>query len=507
VRGKYRVLLRMTTIYVVLFIVSYVMMSLINVGNDPVGKELIEIWIRERGDVSPTSVNINSPIMVCIQSFTLALFLFVIACTAIRMEWRTGAAILAITAVIFLSITPPQSLIYNAVEWNLILFLIGSMSFAGILREMGVFKYLSIKILGISKNNVFILIALIGLLALTLAMAVGEVTSIIYVVLLILELGPLLKIDVEPLIIFSVLATNTGSAALPIGNPIGIYLLFTTKMSVSAFTQYALPLSLLNYIVLLLILLIVMRRYISSIKRRLLEVQETIKTYITRYEIEFGGGGRLIYGLALLTAFIAMVALNDHITSLLDAVSGQVVDPHSLLAFIPYIFIVLSAVPWGLEEVPKHVERSVDWASLMFFICLFILSYSLTYTGVMIKLAYALSSISNQQLLLPIMLLSSASLSAVLDNLSVIVTLTPIAQFLNSLGLAGFPIYFALLFGGVFGGNYTPIGSTANIVAVSMAEKHNVRIGWGSWLRIALVVTTSQILAAILWLYVISLTG
>jgi len=32
-------------------------------------------------------------------------------------------------------------------------------------------------------------------------------------------------------------------------------------------------------------------------------------------------------------------------------------------------------------------------------------------------------------------------------------------------------IFYALLFGGVFGGNYTPIGSTANIIAVSVAEK------------------------------------
>lgn len=494
----------MIIIYIILFIISYSIMSMIKVGNDPIGKKLVDAWIYERNNTSSHTIDINSPTMIYIQSLALSLFLFVIAATIVKMEWRTGVAILAIVIIIFLSIVSPQSLIHNAIEWNLILFLIGSMSFAGILREMGVFRYLSIKILNLSKGNVYMLIALVGLLATALAAVVDEVTSIIYIVMLILEIGLILKIDVEPLIIFGVLATNTGSVALPIGNPIGVYLLFTTKMNISTFIRYALPLSFLDYVVLLFLSLVVMRKYIDSIKDRLIKQRKLIETYITHHEIELNGSRKrrlIYYGLILLVLFIAMVSLNDHIASFLSRVSDMIIDPHSFLAFIPYIFIALSIAGIPLEDIPRHVERSVDWSSLMFFICLFILSYSLTYTGVMTKLAYVFSAANSQTLLLPIMLLSSALLSAVLDNLSVIVTFTPVAQFLNSLGMVGFMIYFALLFGGVFGGNYTPIGSTANIVAVSMTEKRKIRIKWSSWLKIAIVTTTSQILVAMLWLY------
>jgi Na+/H+ antiporter NhaD/arsenite permease-like protein len=36
------------------------------------------------------------------------------------------------------------------------------------------------------------------------------------------------------------------------------------------------------------------------------------------------------------------------------------------------------------------------------------------------------------------------------------------------------------------GGNGTPIGASANVVAYHSMEKHGVKIGWGRWMRIAI---------------------
>ncbi|MEM4620990.1 MAG: hypothetical protein QW607_12360 [Desulfurococcaceae archaeon] len=74
-----------------------------------------------------------------------------------------------------------------------------------------------------------------------------------------------------------------------------------------------------------------------------------------------------------------------------------------------------------------------------------------------------------------ILLLVTAVTSAFLDNLSVIVAFIPVAQ---SLVYSSLPksLYWALLFGGVLGGNFTPIGSTANIVAIGICEKAKIRV-------------------------------
>ena len=212
----------------------------------------------------------------------------------------------------------------------------------------------------------------------------------------------------------------------------------------------------------------------------------------------------MLLGLGVLLVFILTIAFNDFIVQELSKLYNTYIDPHAFLAFIPYLFIVMLIGAISMEDISKFVEKAVEWPSILFFVFLFMLSHTLTCTGAMAKLAYAFShAVSSPLGLLSVMLLASATLSAVLDNLSVVVTFTPISMLFNQVGLANSLIYFALLFGGVFGGNYTPIGSTANIVAIGLAEKRKIKIAWGTWLRLALVTATLQIVIALLYLYII----
>ncbi len=497
---------KMLLLFLVLLTISILIMNYIRIGNDIVGLKIVEMWLNERRN-SSTSLNaldINSIQLVLEQSLSLTLFLFVITATIIKMELRVAVAILAISIIIFLGIVPPYNLVFKSIEWNLILFLIGSMTLAGLLREFGVFKQLAISIVKISKNNAYILIAMLSILAFIMSAVLGEVTSIIYITTLIIELYSILKIDITPLLIIAVLATNTGSVALPIGNPIGVYILFSTNMSMSTFIKYSLPLALINIVTLLLVIFITCRKYMYMLKNILKERRMYLQAYITQYYTSFNDTKKsyLNFGFLVIIIFTVAVVLNDRIVQLISYITQQSIDPHSFLAFIPYIFIALCFAKIHPEEISKYIERAVEWPSLLFFICLFMLSYSLQYTGVIAKLVYVLTTLTTSAaLLLPLVLLSAAVLGAVLDNLSVIVAFTPIAILLNNLGLASSLIYFALLYGGVFSGNYTPIGSTANIIAISIAEKRNIKISWREWLKIAFLSTTIQLLVALSWLY------
>lgn len=503
-------------VLLLIFLSSFMLMEFIRVGADEVGLAIAQHWCSVKGESHTDALTclnaLNSNRLAISQALSLSLFLFVIALTVIKMEWRVGAAILALIPLVIMGIVSPQDLI-SAVSWDLIFFLAGSMTLAGILKELGVFRYLALRVLELSKGNLYLLLVLIALMAFSLAATLDEVTSIVYVTMLILEICEVVKIDPAPLIILSVLATNTGSSALPIGNPIGVYLLFETGMNVSQFIRYALPLAITNLAVMLTALFLIERPILANMKEKFDESRERIEAYVTTLRIELSADReaekkfkRMIVGLAIFTSFIFTVALNDIITKHLSATVGIDIDPHAFLSFVPYIYIVISllvAVP--LEEISGFVERSVEWPSLLFFMFLFMFGYMLTHTGVMAKLAYSLTHIGTSPLiLLPVMLFSSATLSSTLDNLSVIVTFTPVAKIFNNVGLVGSIIYFALLFGGVFGGNYTPVGSTANIIAVSLAEKRKIKIRWGEWLRIALITTTLQLLVALLWLYLSS---
>ncbi|MCX8186018.1 MAG: SLC13 family permease [Sulfolobales archaeon] len=486
-----------------LFCVSYIVMSSIYLGvGDGLGRALIDGWRRE---VGYEVYDLNSWVGVLHQSLALTLFLLVVVITAIRMELRVFAALFAVVIVVLTDTVPPQYLISSAVEWDLILFLIGSMVLAGVLRELGVFKYLAVLLVRVSGERASLLVTLIFMFAFALAALLGEVTSIIYVLMLIFELGRLLRVDVKPLVVMSVIATNTGSTALPVGNPIGIYLFFSAGMSMGEFIKNAFTLSIIELLLLNIALISIWRGFMRGFSNTFSKSSGNVEAFVTSFYTHISREelSKVRRGLALLLFFIAAVTSNDLICHYLSNVFGLSVDPHAFLAFIPYFFTSLSASLIVPEAISDFIRRSVDWPSIIFFMTLFMLSYSLTYSGVMVKLTYALSSIKEPALLLTTLLIGSAFLSSVLDNLSVIVSMTPLATLLSTLGLVGREAYFALLFGGVFGGNYTPIGSTANIVAVSYSERRKVTISWRYWLRTSSIITSMQIVLALAWLFIV----
>jgi len=126
------------------------------------------------------------------------------------------------------------------------------------------------------------------------------------------------------------------------------------------------------------------------------------------------------------------------------------------------------------------------------------LGYSLTWAGSAVKIAYLITTSTlglGESALREILLVATAFASTFLDNLSVIVAFTPVAQSLVYAG-ASTNVYWGSLFGGVLGGNFTPIGSTANIVAIGLCEKAKFRISWKDWFKLALAPTLIQVLIA-----------
>lgn len=487
-------------VFAACFIVSSCIVFFISLPLDGVGGELRRTWEELRSGLSMESL---SAIFEGIVS--LGLFLFTIMVVALDMRYRYFLALLAVSVVAFLGITPPQKLI-ESVDWALIVFLVGSMSFATILRKLGVFTYLAAHIVRLSKGSTLLLVVLLSALAWFTAMVVDEVTSIVYVVMIVLELGRLLKTEVEDLIVLTVLATNTGSLALPVGNPIGVYVAFTAGFTVREFLRCALPLSLLCFIVTVLIFSILKAKYVKYLKAAIAARSEMLDAFIIAKVVDISQREKTarVYGLTLLAAFLLAVSLSPTLAELLSTFSGYHIDPNSLLALIPCLFIVLTLPVAKASELGEIIARGVEWPSLTFFIFLFMLGYSLTWSGAMVKIAYATISLSQligpgPQSMFVILMLTSACLSAFLDNLSLIVALTPAVELI--VRVTGFrEIFWSILFGGVLGGNLTPVGSTANIVVVSMIERRRKSgVSWSKWLKISLPVFVAHCAVASVW--------
>jgi Na+/H+ antiporter NhaD/arsenite permease-like protein len=122
---------------------------------------------------------------------------------------------------------------------------------------------------------------------------------------------------------------------------------------------------------------------------------------------------------------------------------------------------------------------------LIFFSALFVMVGGLEATGVMEQLSQVLIRVSDMNpILLGVgMIWTVAVLSALVDNIPITIALIPVIQNLGAAGIDVNPLWWALVFGAGFGGNGTIIGSTANIVVVSLSEKTRTPITSALWNR------------------------
>jgi Na+/H+ antiporter NhaD/arsenite permease-like protein len=89
------------------------------------------------------------------------------------------------------------------------------------------------------------------------------------------------------------------------------------------------------------------------------------------------------------------------------------------------------------------------------------------------------------------------------DNIPFTIVMIPVIQSLGNLGVDITPLWWALALGAGFGANGTPIGSTANVIAVKLSQRTRSPITTRLWLRTGLPVMLVVCLVATV-LYVLT---
>jgi Na+/H+ antiporter NhaD/arsenite permease-like protein len=135
--------------------------------------------------------------------------------------------------------------------------------------------------------------------------------------------------------------------------------------------------------------------------------------------------------------------------------------------------------------------QEVEWSILVFFACLFVAVGGLESAGVMGAVARSLTDFAGSHLLTSAVLLIwiGAVLSCFVDNIPFTIAMVPVIKGLAADGVSVEPLWWALALGVGFGGNGTPIGASANLVAVAMSERAGYPITIRTWVRSASLAT------------------
>lgn len=429
------------------------------------------------------------------QSLAISIFSASIMGTLFFWDFRLSFAFLGVSLLLATKTIDLENVIKYA-SLEVILFLVGMMVLVGVLKEMGFFAWVVQLILRIKNMTAKKFVIIISVISALLSTMTSEVVSIIFMVAAVLEICDYFEVDPVPYLIISVLATNVGSAATVLGNPIGILIATKAGLTFEDFILKAFPLSALCLGATIAVLLFWYRKSIKIMDEN---IKKLGANEILIKLISVPPGRELKIGLSVFGVTLLFIALHHRFELMLN------LEPNTILLIMPLIASGCVMI-WKWKKARGYIEKDVEWWTLLFFMLLFAQAGALKYTGATDVLAANLVKFTGNSIapLIGIVLWISAIGSSILDNVVLVAALIPVIQSFKSLSMNVQPLWWAMLFGGCLGGNITLVGSTANIVALGILEKErNIRMTFFRWFGIGL--TVGVITTAIVWIFLLIL--
>jgi len=416
--------------------------------------------------------------------------------TLLFWQFRLTFIFIGIVALLTFGVLDIEHLIEFA-SLDIILFLIGMMIIIGFLEKRHFFEYLISDIIRMVGDNATKLIVAQMIAAALFASLVDEVTSILFMSAAMIHITEKYKLNPIPFVMMMVFATNIGSSATVVGNPIGVMIALKAELTFVDFLRWASPISLVALIVTILISLKVFSKEIKELDEAMKESKSGVeKPNIDQRDL------KMSWALFLGTLFF--LVSHKYVEKLLELETNTMLLGTALGGASIALLI-------EQDNARDLVEKRVDWWTLLFFLLLFASVGALKFTGVTELVAEKLASTASGDVqMLVLVTWLTGILSAFLDNVLAVAIFIPIVQEMSNMGLNQTPLWWGLLFGGTFFGNLTMIGSTANIVAIGMLERRNLgHITLKMWIKpgIAVAVPTLAIATLMLYLQMPLMTG
>ena len=373
----------------------------------------------------------------------------------------------------------------SGIDWNVIFLLLGMMLIVGVLKRTGLFEYVAIWAAKKARGRPFPIMVILIVVTGVVSAALDNVTTVLLVAPVTLLVCDRLGVPPVPFLIAEVLASNVGGAATLVGDPPNIIIASRSGLTFNDFLSVMAPLVLGVLVVLVLLCRFMFRsafQYDAERVERVMALREADAIRDRRL---------VIISLAVLGAVLVAFSL------------------HTLLGLEPSVVALLGGLLLlALSRLDAtEVAKDVEWPTLIFFAGLFIMVGGLVTTGVIDTLAHAATGAVEGKLWPATMLLlwASAGLSAIVDNIPYVATMSPIvAELVDAAGGddKAQVLWWALAIGADFGGNATAVGASANVVVLGIAERAGHRISFWGFTKYGLIVTVISVALAVpyLWL-------
>lgn len=415
-----------------------------------------------------------------------AIFLAVLLAIFYEKLNRTTAAMVGAIAMVAAGLTLDfyhEEQAIEAIDFPTLGLLLGMMLLVALLKPTGFFEYLAISVGRLSKGQPLRLMIFLGTVTTVLSMFLDNVTTVVLIAPVTILICEILGMNPTPLLISEALLSNTGGTGTLVGDPPNVIIGSSAGLSFGDFLTHALPVVIVSWGVALAILAYLFRHEWRTVPAGAYAIS---KLNPTKALTEPKAAIKLLI-ILLVAIFLFFIHHSLHLTP---------------------AFIALGAATTALVLLRPDVEKTlahIEWNVLIFFAALFVMVGGLEHSGMLASLAELLSRFKevNPVWLGVALIWIVALLSAVIDNIPVTIAFIPVIKQLGAEGIEIDLLWWALVFGAGFGGNGTIIGSTANVVVVSLSEKTRSPITAAIWSRTGLPVTIATCLVAtLLYLFI-----
>jgi len=371
----------------------------------------------------------------------------------------------------------------NWVDFQVIGLLLGMMVFAAMLELSGFFEFVAIKATKLSKGDPWMLVVYLGTFTTLISLLIDNVTAIIIIAPVTLRMCQKLEINPVPPLIAEAILSDTGGVASMVGDPPNVMIESVAHFGFNSFLAHLGILTLFAWAA----TLGYMRWYYRDwMEQKPVHVEEIME----QDEWDAVNDPRLMkLTLTVLGATVMAFSLHEFLSDFTDV--KVAIHAISLSGAGVALALARPREDELREGFLNEVIDKVEWQALLFFAGLFILVGAVENVGYLESLAYWIFSTAggNEVALAVTIIWVSAGASAIIDNIPFTAAMIPvIIELGEKFSVNTDPLFWGLAMGAGFGGNATPIGSSANVMTVAISERGPRPITTKEWARVGLPV-------------------
>ncbi len=398
---------------------------------------------------------------------------------------RTVAAVLGALIMLYMGVMSMDTALHH-VDFNTLGLLVGMMVLVGVTSHTGLFDYVAIRAAQAAKAEPRRILIYLAIITAVFSGFLDNVTTVLLMVPVTFSITNKLHISPAPFLLTQIIASNIGGTATLIGDPPNIMIgSAVPELDFMSFITNLAPIAFICLVVVLGIVEVLYRKQLHTKP----ELQQDIMALDATKSLKdrrLLAKSLFVLGLTILGFFTHSML---HLESSLIALGGG------------FLLLLLAG---GSHHLVETTMKSVEWATIFFFIGLFIAVGGLVETGVIHDLAVeAVSLTGGDVATTSIMILwLSAIVSSVLDNIPFVATMIPLVQSMGQMGVTNLePVWWSLALGACLGGNGTLVGASANLIVAGLAAERGVKITFLRFLRVGFPIMLLTIVLSTIYVY------